>query len=174
MKSIKENSANIHDKIETEGYGTTTPKNYTCEDYPFIDSTGGDVLYEAPIIDGSLMDIIKDAMNQLQLIEDIKVRGTILMLFGKLAIKLKSSELIKKTHFLPPIRLFDMEDNSILIEWMFNDFRIGFSVEENTDKSSYYIVSNKPFENLGEAGYLYEVNINTLLEDFISYIEKNT
>ena len=35
--------------------------------------------------------------------------------------------------YLPRLNAFNLEDGSVLIEWKFNDFRIGFGVELNIE-----------------------------------------
>ncbi|MDR0609493.1 MAG: hypothetical protein LBG58_05240 [Planctomycetaceae bacterium] len=44
---------------------------------------------------------------------------------------------------LPQIHLTEQEDDSVLAEWNFEYFRIGFSIEQEPDKSSCYVL----FEN---------------------------
>lgn len=48
---------------------------------------------------------------------------------------------------LPKIYAFNLEDGSLLIEWIFDDLRIGFNIEPIKTESSWYLVTNK---NLGE------------------------
>jgi len=43
---------------------------------------------------------------------------------------------------LPPLRAFNVDDGSVLIEWIFGDFRIGFGIEPNSEDSGWYLVSN--------------------------------
>ena len=44
---------------------------------------------------------------------------------------------------LPSLHAVNVEDGSTLIEWIFDDFRIGFSVEKESDESSWYLVASK-------------------------------
>jgi hypothetical protein len=46
------------------------------------------------------------------------------------------------------------EDDTILIEWIFKDFRFGFCMEEDPDESSFYFVSNKKFGELMVSGLM--------------------
>jgi len=48
---------------------------------------------------------------------------------------------------IPPVCAHLSEDGSVLLEWIFSDFRIGFNVEPNPDESGWHLISNK---RLGE------------------------
>jgi hypothetical protein len=174
---VKQHSKYVQNNFDdqgTVGYEGPFIQEHASNEYPFIDSTGGDELYVASIVDSSINDIIKEAVANLEQIENAEMKELILMIFGKLSMKIRLSELTSKTHYLPPIRLFKMEDESILIEWMFHNFRIGFSVEEDINESSWYFISNKNMEDQGQAGFVREVDIDILLDKFVTYIAINT
>ena len=52
---------------------------------------------------------------------------------------------------LPQFYAFDVQDGSILIEWIFDDFRIGFSIEPIPSESSWYLVSNAKLGDISVA-----------------------
>ena len=60
------------------------------------------------------------------------------------------------------------DDNSLWIEWIFKNYRYGFIIEENTDESSFYFVSNKEYDNLSISGMLND----NLIADLIKIINK--
>lgn len=64
---------------------------------------------------------------------------------------------------LTPLRAWSVEDGSILVEWIFTDFRIGFSIEPDPDDSSWYLVSNQSLGDIGASGYLTNKNVDTLV-----------
>ena len=53
---------------------------------------------------------------------------------------------------LPHLHAFDVQDGSILIEWIFDDFRLGFSIEPVPTESSWYLVSNAKLGYIGRSG----------------------
>ena len=53
---------------------------------------------------------------------------------------------------LPHLHAFDVQDGSILIEWIFDDFRVGFSIEPVPTESSWYLVSNAKLGYIGTSG----------------------
>ena len=67
--------------------------------------------------------------------------------------------LIDYSVYLPPLKFEWLEDDSLLIEWIFRDFRIGFSFEPNPEESGWYLVSN---EKLGELSTAGDINLNEL------------
>ena len=46
------------------------------------------------------------------------------------------------------------DDDCMIIEWIFKDFRFGFIMEENPDKSSFYFVSNEKYGELSASALL--------------------
>ena len=53
---------------------------------------------------------------------------------------------------LPQLHAFSVQDGSILIEWIFDDFRVGFSIEPIPSESSWYLVSNAKLGDISVAG----------------------
>ena len=53
---------------------------------------------------------------------------------------------------LPHLHAFDVQDGSVLIEWIFDDFRVGFSIEPVPTESSWYLVSNAKLGYIGTSG----------------------
>ena len=53
---------------------------------------------------------------------------------------------------LPQLHAFAVQDGSILIEWIFDDFRVGFSIEPIPSESSWYLVSNAKLRDISVAG----------------------
>ena len=45
------------------------------------------------------------------------------------------------SYCLPNLMVSELDDESVLIEWIFHNCRIGFSVEPNLEESSYYLIS---------------------------------
>jgi len=44
-----------------------------------------------------------------------------------------------------PLCINISENDNLWIEWIFPDYRFGFSLESNLDESNYYFVSNKKY-----------------------------
>jgi len=98
-------------------------------------------LYDVP----SNIDILSNSMDVIDKIVDNKQKNKVIMIistFEEIVVSLKSV-LEDMSLSLPPLVFaIDEEDNSILIEWIFTLFRIGFSVEKETTESFWYLVSS--------------------------------
>ena len=73
---------------------------------------------------------------------------------------------------LPHLHAFDVQDGSILIEWIFDDFRVGFSIEPIPSESSWYLVSNAKLGDIGESGYISqdESETQTLMLRLLNFV----
>lgn len=77
---------------------------------------------------------------------------------------------------LPRLHTFDLEDGSLLIEWIFDDFRIGFGVEPTPSESSWYLVSNARLENINQAGDIPQNELETqdLMLRLVNFVVSNS
>jgi hypothetical protein len=64
--------------------------------------------------------------------------------------------------YLPSLQLFNVDDGSILIEWIFGNFRVGFSIEPDLEESSWYLVSKKDMGGINASGYLSNIDRKSL------------
>ncbi len=71
---------------------------------------------------------------------------------------------------LPEITLNINEDNSVLIEWIFKDFRVGFSFESDIKHSFWYIVSNDKFDSFNSSGKLSLTNLDELITTILDFV----
>ena len=100
-------------------------------------------------------DLVKPALEIVQQIENENIvnqaRGILLIL----------QKTITTFHYygfplshLPSLHAVNVEDGSTLIEWIFDDFRIGFSIEKERDESSWYLVASKKMTEMNAYGYI--------------------
>ncbi len=75
---------------------------------------------------------------------------------------------------LPPLWASEVEDGSIILEWAFPDFRIGFGIEPNPDNTSWYKVANKNLGDKNEYGYLNEKNFESVIIKLFTFIFTNS
>lgn len=67
------------------------------------------------------------------------------------------------TRKLPPVRAFEVEDDSLLIEWIFPHHRVGFNIEPDKQESGWFLVSDKSAQSINAWGYLPDENIEWLM-----------
>ncbi|MDE0187331.1 MAG: hypothetical protein OXP71_17980 [Candidatus Poribacteria bacterium] len=73
---------------------------------------------------------------------------------------------------LPQIHAFSIQDGSLLIEWIFDDFRVGFSIEPIPSESSWYLVSNAKLGDISVAGHIsqHESETQILMSTLLTFI----
>ncbi|MHB8336514.1 MAG: hypothetical protein ACYDEE_03760 [Ignavibacteriaceae bacterium] len=74
---------------------------------------------------------------------------------------------------LPPLTIEVGDDGSVLIEWIFKDFRMGFAFEENEQESSWYFLSNQKFGNIDISGSFINTDIYKILEQSVIVLLAN-
>jgi hypothetical protein len=74
---------------------------------------------------------------------------------------------------LPPVRAFNVEDGSVLIEWTFDDFRIGFTLEPDPEDSGWYLVSTERLGEIAASGSTFHVDIEKLVGWLFGFIGAN-
>ncbi len=69
---------------------------------------------------------------------------------------------------IPKIHAFTYEsDEAILLEWIFKEYRIGFSFEEIISESGWYLVTNKGLGEISASGFLTDDDLVLWLMNFI-------
>lgn len=71
---------------------------------------------------------------------------------------------------IPPLRSFVVDDGSILFEWIFNDYRIGFGIEPDPDESSWYLVTNQKLGSISAAGYMSADDLPRLVTWLLGFV----
>jgi hypothetical protein len=74
---------------------------------------------------------------------------------------------------LPILAINLIDDNSMLVEWIFKDFRIGFSFEDNENDSSWYLASNQKFSDASASGSIKENELDDLLLNILAFVSSN-
>lgn len=73
---------------------------------------------------------------------------------------------------LPQLHAFSVQDGSLLIEWIFDDFRVGFSLEPIPSESSWYLVSNAKLGDISVAGHIsqHESETQILMSTLLNFV----
>lgn len=72
--------------------------------------------------------------------------------------------------YLPPLTAVNVEDNSVLIEWTFRDFRIGFTIEANKENSGWYLVSNRKLGEILASGSIANIDLEKHLLWLLNFV----
>lgn len=82
----------------------------------------------------------------------------------------KSSDI---SNFLPPLTIHN-EENLVFLEWIFKDFRIGFSLEKEKNESMWFMVTNKNLEEFSISGDLEPENYYEVIIKVLKYVLENS
>jgi hypothetical protein len=74
---------------------------------------------------------------------------------------------------LPSMKMQEDED-SVFLEWIFKDLRVGFSFENDLEESSWYMITNKNLEEFSISGKLYTKDIYFTITRILNYVLENT
>lgn len=129
-------------------------------------SIGTQIFYSLP----KDIDIFRDLIPSFQKLEDSPVKNSILYLLLTFQKLLNQINQLNLSVYLPPLQLRSDEDGSVLIEWIFKDFRIGFLIEPDDSESSWYLVSNSNMNELSQSGTLNVEDCESLLNKIISFV----
>ena len=112
---------------------------------------------------------VKQARNIIPQIENADVAKQVdrLLSFIDKIVNIAEQKEVDLSH-IPSLHAYVEEDGSVLLEWVFPDFRIGFNIESNPDNSGWHLVSNKKLGDITASGQLENMGeITILLLDFI-------
>jgi hypothetical protein len=76
--------------------------------------------------------------------------------------------------YLPELKAFNVDDGSVLLEWVLSDFRLGFSLEIDPQESGWYLVTNRKLGEISASGYISKDNNNSLILWLINFLLANT
>ena len=105
--------------------------------------------------------------------KNIKIQAK--KLLNKLQILLYSSKReMDRIGNLPALMVNIIDKKSLLVEWIFKDFRIGFSFEKKEKDSSWYIASNEKYSEVSASGFIKEKEIEDLLKNILLFVLNNS
>ena len=76
--------------------------------------------------------------------------------------------------YLPSLFAIKFDDGSLLIEWVFNDFHLGFSVEPSTEESSWYIVTNEKLNKIFTSDYFNDLSLSEIVRWVVGFALQNS
>ena len=153
-------SANELENIEVTGYATSGA-SYDLGDYIYRFPSNFDILRDIKIENKT-----KNNAKTFQYVQHFVTTFQ--------SVLLKNRANIKHSSLLPPLKFHWLEDNSALIEWIFKDFRIGFSIEPDIEESGWYLVSNNNLEEISASGELDFKNLESLIVRLLNFALENS
>ena len=72
--------------------------------------------------------------------------------------------------YLPRVRGFSVDDGSLLLEWVFGGFRVGFSVERDLSESSWHLVSDSNLGDIAASGFISQERISSTIVWLLTFV----
>jgi heat shock protein HspQ len=172
---MKEYILNIEEDSTGETYFEVTKEDIVEEQINQYQTTTGTTEPKESVIYLSVSNIVKKLSDEFPNIQKPQMKDLFLRLFESFIKHLRnySSQYEELSH-LPQIHLNFEDDGTILIEWLFFGFNIGFTIESEITQSSWYLVSNEKLDYETASGFLNTNNIEGVLDDLFNFILKNT
>lgn len=128
-------------------------KSFNQREYPDLQTTGSEMLGFADKTSTAIRNIQNSDWDYQVIAKSVEILHRFQNLLNRMP---------NRNH-LSNIRARLVDDGSILLDWIFPDYRIGISVEENFMESNWYIVSNATRGNIEASGDLVENFLNQIV-----------
>jgi len=117
------------------------------------------------------LDVLRGCPKEIEFKEDI-VKRQVETFLGRLQlIIMQNRSFLKSIGKLPPLMITqNPDDQSVKVEWVFADFRIGFAFEKEANESSWYFISKEDYNLMNRFGELKEDIYDTLIIKFLTLI----
>jgi hypothetical protein len=72
--------------------------------------------------------------------------------------------------YLPELQGFIADDGSFLLEWIFSEYRVGFSIEPDAEQSSWFLITNRNLGEISASGFIAGNDLNSLVLWLLNFI----
>ena len=142
---------------------------------PYTNETLGGNLYENYFSIPIETDIIGPAYALIYEIDGGDLAQTAAVLLSVIREEISSlTQFNVDISHLPQLRGYAVDDGSILFEWIFSDFRLGFNIELDSRDSSWFLITNRKFGEITASGYLSGIEMKDLILWLLNFILVNT
>jgi hypothetical protein len=122
------------------------------------------------------INIFESLTDSISTLTDDEVIKQTRQVLGRLYFSLQRKSKNKALdNYLSRINLVQREDNSILLEWNFQDFRIGFTIEPQKDESAFFIIAqDKNKGSFSADAQKLNTDSFTPIDEIVGYVLENT
>ena len=124
----------------------------------------------------SNINVFSNLTEDITRLEDSSVKDQVMKVLFFLYLSLRRAFKQKTlSNYLSRINLIQQEDKAALIEWNFQDFRVGFILERNKSESSYFMVSqDKSTNSFMTDSQKLDTDTSVPVEMIVKYVLDNT
>ncbi|MHA1290504.1 MAG: hypothetical protein ACTSPB_24235 [Candidatus Thorarchaeota archaeon] len=166
-------AATLHSPTDISSEGFDTGKRaYVPQTFP--DSTnetvGGKLHEEYYSIteEQSLIDVALQTIGKAENPDVAKNARRLVLIIDEILLYFRQSGF--SIGFLPKLSTSIVEDGSVLVEWIFDSFRVGFSIEPDEKESGWYLVTNRTLGDISASGHTLDVDINKLILWLLNFV----
>lgn len=124
----------------------------------------------------SNIDVFSSLTTSFLSLEDTEVVKQVREVLLNLYLSLRKAGKHKPiSNYLSRMNLVQQEDKAALLEWNFQDFRVGFTLEPDRTESSYFVVSqNKNAGSFMADTQKLDTDVFRLVDKIVEYVLENT
>jgi len=150
-------------------------KNVTQLEDPSAECQANYILYDMPL--PSNINVFSKVKKNITQLKDPSVKQQADYILSNIYLLLQNAYKRRKclSNRLPQINIVQQEDNSALMEWSFQNFRIGFMLESDKAYSCYFVVSQGENDNLFmPPAQKLDVDTPRSVKEIVEYVLRNT
>jgi hypothetical protein len=69
---------------------------------------------------------------------------------------------------LAPLDAYELDDGSVMVEWVLDNARLGFSVKLDDKRSGWFLVTDDPASEVNSLGYLNQTDVDSLVQRLVN------
>ena len=121
------------------------------------------------------LDIFRNINNKIKALKDEQIKKMVIEFVNTFYNTLNLANKYRNiSNVLPAISLNENDDDSVLLEWNFKNFRIGFQIDKEPDDSYWFLVTNKNLEEFNVSGDIRRDGIDNVIIKILKYVLENT
>lgn len=150
--------SSVESEVTVSGGNEETAIAYRVEDYPGSTGIGYGLPWYAKYgyRSSNKKRIVGKSFSKALQLEVQEIREAAIIVLKSIEKGIVDFELQRfQLDHLPELYPVKVDDGSFLIEWIFEDFRIGFSIEPEIEESSWYLVSKNSLGATNAEGIIF-------------------
>lgn len=166
-KNYNFNDSKLSDITSSES--TNNSSQYVINDVDVDESFSPDLKYyiETP----KRINVFENVNNKIYQISNNIIHNKVILFTKCFMDVLRKFE---NTLNIFPLFTMNEDEDSVFLEWVFKDFRIGFTFCENDEESMWFMVTNRNLEELTVSGDLKEKDYNSIISKVIAFVLENS
>lgn len=117
------------------------------------------------------LNVFSSVFNVIREIDNSDLQNKLLLFISEFMMILNQ---VRGSSNVFPSFILKNDDDSLFLEWVFKDFRVGFTFCEDDNESMWFLVSNRNLEELSVSGDLNPSNYREIIIKILDFAFRNT